>query len=426
MKKIVSLVAVLALSMTLLTGCVGSSTNITINSDGSGTFMTTTSLDMDAMGIFDSDVDLFIEELENSLEEDTYDIVKYDIDHTTYVGISSEFDFSDANELIDALRDEGYQDVYVRPDCKGIRFTGGVLAMFSELGAGNLFGITTKDLLMDNTILDGVITTSTITLDKDIIRVSEGGRINGKSATFTFEDEENYNPEIMVSAEAELKAPVLVNVKDGATYTKPKTITAQDESGIKSIKYTLNGGDEETLANGTQINKNGVYDFTVSDYYDNTTTFQVTYTDTKAPTISGVKNGSLYRSTRYIYTEDASGISHATYSKNGAAAVKLSDPEDITISKTGYYTVKAYDVNNNVKTVSFRIDKEKPTITGVKNKAKYTKAVYVKYKDNYKVKSATLNGKSFKSGKKVYKKGLYKVVVKDTAGNSSTVTFRIK
>lgn len=67
-----------------------------------------------------------------------------------------------------------------------------------------------------------------------------------------------------------------------------------------------------------------------------------------------------------------------------------------------------------------------PRITGFRSGATYKKAVAVKYKDASKIKSATVNGKAFKSGTKFKKPGHYTVTVKDVIGNKRTASFTIK
>lgn len=67
-----------------------------------------------------------------------------------------------------------------------------------------------------------------------------------------------------------------------------------------------------------------------------------------------------------------------------------------------------------------------PKATGFKNGATYKKAVILKYKDASEIKSATVNGKAFKSGNKFKKTGHYTITVKDIIGNKRTVKFTIK
>jgi hypothetical protein len=73
------------------------------------------------------------------------------------------------------------------------------------------------------------------------------------------------------------------------------------------------------------------------------------------------------------------------------------------------------------------IDTTKPTVSGVANGKTYKKAVTIKFSDQGSgIKSATLNGKKIKTGKKVSANGTYKLVVTDNAGNKKTVKFTIK
>lgn len=99
-------------------------------------------------------------------------------------------------------------------------------------------------------------------------------------------------------------------------------------------------------------------------------------------------------------------------------------------TKNGSYTVMLEDINGSrySKVVKVnQIDNVKPTVTGVKNKKTYKKAVKIKFYDKGSgIKSAKLNGKTIKSGKKVSKAGTYKLVVTDKAGNKTSIKFYIK
>lgn len=433
MKKIISVISVLVLTVALLTGCMGDTNKVQLHNDGTGTYTSKISFDMAAMGMNNEDANEMVRDLKEELDTDIYKVYKEVKNNKTYVMVSTTIDFSQTSELVEILKDAGYSGIYVLDNGNGIRFKAGIANIIAESGL-----VYPKDSVDTGAILElaksenmakGTFTESSITLDKDIIKVSNGGTIspNKRTATFKFKDEANLYPEIMVSAASENRAPKYKGATNGSTYTSPRTLIANDESGIKSFSYTKNGGSTVyKFENGSLLKKNGTYNFKIKDYYNNTTTFKVTIKDVKAPTLSDVKNGGVYRSTRYIYPDDAFGIAKATLSRNGGTAVKQNNLECITVAKTGYYTLKVTDINGNLKKVSFRVDKVKPTVTGVKNGYKYKKAVTVKFKDNHKVKSAKINGNSFKSGKKISKKGTYKVVVKDVAGNTRTVKFTIK
>lgn len=95
-------------------------------------------------------------------------------------------------------------------------------------------------------------------------------------------------------------------------------------------------------------------------------------------------------------------------------------------AEDGQYKVVAKTANSTIKQ-TFIKDTKAPTIKGVKNKKTYKKAVTIKFSDATSgIKSATLNGKKIKSGKKVKKNGTYTLVITDKAGNSKTVKFTIK
>ena len=78
-----------------------------------------------------------------------------------------------------------------------------------------------------------------------------------------------------------------------------------------------------------------------------------------------------------------------------------------------------------VKTFTIK-DTKKPTVSGVKNGKTYIGAKVVKFKDNCGIAKATLNGKKISSGKKISKKGSYKLVVTDINGLKTIVSFKIK
>ena len=82
-------------------------------------------------------------------------------------------------------------------------------------------------------------------------------------------------------------------------------------------------------------------------------------------------------------------------------------------------------VEGEKKTFTIK-DTKKPTVSGVKNGKTYIGAKVVKFKDNCGIAKATLNGKKISSGKKISKKGSYKLVVTDINGLKTIVSFKIK
>lgn len=112
----------------------------------------------------------------------------------------------------------------------------------------------------------------------------------------------------------------------------------------------------------------------------------------------------------------------------------------LKVKKNGYYTLRVtdkstpmnyLDVNEGTSYSAFIkvkgiVDKKAPTVSGVKNGKSYRKSVKITFSDDGSgIKSAKLNGKNIKSGESVYVRGKYTLVVKDNAGNTSTIKFSI-
>lgn len=167
------------------------------------------------------------------------------------------------------------------------------------------------------------------------------------------------------------------------------------------------------------------FELGIKDFVKNQEIMISTAKEENAPTISGVKNGSIYNKAVTFTANDLSGIKTGVYQKNNGKETSF----DITkkLTKNGKYTVKVSDYYDNEKSVTFTIkDTKKPVVTGVKNKKTYVGAKTIKFKDNCGISKATLNGKKITSGKKVSKKGSYKLVVTDVNGLKTTVSFKIK
>ena len=120
-------------------------------------------------------------------------------------------------------------------------------------------------------------------------------------------------------------------------------------------------------------------------------------------------------------------------SKNKDAIKLKAGVKKFTVKKNGTYTIRIdNNYDNNYVSYSIQvkvtgIDTKAPTVTGVANKKTYKKAVTIKFKDTGSgIKTAKLNGTTIRSGKKISKKGSYKLVVTDKAGNKKTITFKIK
>lgn len=143
-------------------------------------------------------------------------------------------------------------------------------------------------------------------------------------------------------------------------------------------------------------------------------------TDTEAPVISGVKNNGIYKKAVKLQITDNVNVKSVTV--NGITIGNTF----LKASQSKSYKITATDANGNTSSVSFRVDSKKPVIKGITNGKKVTKPITLRFKDNMKVKSVTINGKNVNTRKAtVQKKGRYVVKVKDTAGNVTKTVFRI-
>lgn len=205
---------------------------------------------------------------------------------------------------------------------------------------------------------------------------------------------------------------ILENSKLNISVTFPEAVTytnAQDMLG-NTLYWTFDSDYITSLKNG------------LTTYYGETTTKDAIAADKTAPTIKGISNNKYFKSGSLKLSDSQTGI--AAVVANGEAVTNKTTLK--SICKQGKNTITVYDFSGNKKTIRFYFDTNKPAISGIKNNKTYKKAVTIKFKDSYGIKSAKLNGKSIKTGKKVSKKGSYTLKVTDKAGNTSTIKFKIK
>lgn len=140
-----------------------------------------------------------------------------------------------------------------------------------------------------------------------------------------------------------------------------------------------------------------------------------------APKYQGAVNGKAYNT----------GVSLTIASENLLEHVKINEEtttsDSLFLSAEGIYNITASDINGNSSRITFRIDKTKPTVSGVKNGKTYKTARTIRFSDKDSgIRQASLNGVRIKTGRKVSKKGTYRLVVTDNAGNQNTVAFQIR
>lgn len=147
--------------------------------------------------------------------------------------------------------------------------------------------------------------------------------------------------------------------------------------------------------------------------------------------ISGVKNKKIYNKYKNIVIKTEGVIKKIDVVEKESFA----KPEEAPISTDGYknwyfggdgvYKINVMLINGKTVKTEFTIDTMPPK-TNVKNKT-YKKSVKITFSDkNSGMKSAKLNGKTIKSGKKINKPGSYKLVLTDKAGNTTKIKFKVR
>lgn len=168
---------------------------------------------------------------------------------------------------------------------------------------------------------------------------------------------------------------------------------------------------------------------------------KVNSTKTKATITVNQAFGADLKNIQYVYgSYDAKDNENSDIWKtpilgdiyyDGYIATELTNGNTFTVKKNGTYTIRVITNDETTYSIKYKvkgIDTTAPTVTGVKNKKTYKKAVTIKFSDKggSGIKKATLNGKKISSGKKVSKKGSYTLKVTDKAGNAKTIKFTIK
>ncbi|MFD0588763.1 S-layer homology domain-containing protein [Paenibacillus sp. GCM10027627] len=195
-------------------------------------------------------------------------------------------------------------------------------------------------------------------------------------------------------------APAVTGVEDGKAYNRSVTPVFTEGTAV------LNG---QSFASGTEITIDGSYTLVITDLAGNVTTLNFLI-DTEAPTVAGVADGIDYK--------DAVTV---TYSGGTALLNGQSFASGTTISAEASYILIVSDVAGNVTTVRFVIDKTAPVISGVREGETYYSTVSASFTEG----TATLNGAAYTSGTGINQSGDYVLLVKDTAGNETEISFKL-
>lgn len=307
---------------------------VVLNADGTGTVEALIEAEKEPYDLFlesfGTDSDVFGEDKPEVITKDGKE----------YYQFHQSVDFASLKDLKEALA-EGYENVIVSEN--GIRICMPASMTQADYDEAEAYY---KALGADMSQLMKYV--MTVKMPEKITAVSSIGTISEDGYTATFELELKdfvKNQEMMVSTAKEENAPTISGVKNGSTYNKAVTFTANDLSGIKTGVYQKNNGKETSFDITKKLTKSGKYTVKVSDYYDNEKSVTFTIKDTKKPVVTGVKNKKTYIGAKTIKFKDNCGISKATLNGKKITSGKK-------VSKEGSYKLVVTDVNGLKTTVS--------------------------------------------------------------------------
>jgi len=436
MKKVVKTLFCMILTVALLSGCMRVEESFEVGADGTVKVSAEVLYDKQKMLELGEEMGEKISELEADamMKQEGYQLVVRD--GKEYYLVPSNNEMLQASNLKEFYRNT----LLLQTDLKDYvsltetsfeaAITADLQDFGGDVGPDDLFDdYTSKEEyeLLQKYLKEGKLVIS-VTFATPVAKASEGAVLSEdkKTVSFSIPMTEKNSKVVYANCENDI---ALDGVKSGIIYNDTVTYTIPDK-----VQATLNG----TAVEGTvSSEKTGQYELCLkaSDGTQKTFYYEV---DKEAPVLKGIKKNGIYNSKKVIIISDNSNIDKVTV--DGKNVMDELEPDwdmiegagdfiysyNIGSLKEGKHTLTAVDKLGNQSSVTFRIDKTAPKVTGVKNNKLYKKAVTIKVTDKNGVKSVTLNGKSIKSGKKVSKKGSYTLVAKDVAGNKTTIKFKIK
>ena len=216
-------------------------------------------------------------------------------------------------------------------------------------------------------------------------------------------------------------AEVAYNTKELTNKNVIIKLTLSEE--VKEVEGWTLSENQMTLTKEVEINEEGKV--TVEDLAGNTVEveYNVANIDKEAPEAEVAYNTKELTNKNVIVkltlSEEVKEVEGWTLSENQMTLTK-----EVEINEEGKVTVE--DLAGNTVEVEYNvanIDKEAPTVTGVRDGKYYKEATPVVEDEN--LESIKLNGIEIKSGKKILVNGNYTLVATDKAGNTTTVNFTV-
>ncbi|MDQ8736047.1 S-layer homology domain-containing protein [Paenibacillus sp. LHD-38] len=232
-----------------------------------------------------------------------------------------------------------------------------------------------------------------------------------------------------VSFEIDKTAPTgSLSIENGKSYVKDKAVAlkiAFEDIHAVQMRFSNNGSDWDDgdwaaadVTKSWSLTDGGgektVY-LQLRDAAGNTNEYIDTIiVDSVLPLITGVSDGDKLNHDAVI-----------TFNK-GTAQLNGNDfSSGSSVSAEGNHTLVVTDEAGNMASVSFSIDKTRPTVSGAADGAFYNTDRQPTFADNNTGVAAKLNGSSYASGTSITAEGDYSLVVTDAYGNSVNVLFTI-
>ncbi|MCR5700538.1 MAG: hypothetical protein K6G76_00145 [Lachnospiraceae bacterium] len=232
---------------------------------------------------------------------------------------------------------------------------------YINLDNGNSTDSTSADQSIIDLVNQSIYIKMTINLASDIVDTNANIKeeTTGKTAVFdtTFLSQSwyAYTAHGKELIEADVTAPVVSNIENGAHYSKLPDISVSDDTAIAS--QTLNGQTYSPLNV-----KDGLNTLVVTDIKGNTTTITF-YKDTTAPVIKKIKDGRTYKKKVLFYVKDKLELDQVTVDgkkmkltkKNFVKSGKYKNYYKFEIKKKGKHKIIAIDKAGNKIKYTIRI-----------------------------------------------------------------------
>ncbi|CEG29285.1 Ig-like domain-containing protein [Bacillus sp. B-jedd] len=256
-----------------------------------------------------------------------------------------------------------------------------------------------------------VFTYNTSPTNQDVVVTAETneGTLNTTSHTFT----ENGSFDFIAKDAAGNETVETITITNIDKVAPVITVNSYNESPTNQDVTVTVATNEGTLnVSSHTFTENGEFEFVAIDAAGNVTKVKVAISniDKTPPTVNDVINGFAYNTNvKPTFTEGKATLNGATFISGTA------------VSAEGSYTLIVTDDVGNAMTVTFTIDKTAPVVSGVLNNQYYNVDVRPTFNEG----TATLNGNTFVSGTTISSDGVFTLLVRDAAGNVTTVSFTI-